>query len=204
MTDIKEHILTTSTELFLDLGFKSVTMDEIAAQLGMSKKTLYSHYSTKEALVEEAFLHIYNNVCSGIDCIVNESINPIEELYDVKKWVMTSLKGDKTSPIHQMQKFYPRVYSKISKMQFEFMQNCITKNITQGIKMGLYRDTLDINFVSRVYFVGIQGIKDLHLFPTDLFPVNALYDQYLEYHLRGIVTPAGRNILNRLINSNHD
>jgi len=204
MTDIKQHILHASTEMFLDLGFKSVTMDEIAGQLGMSKKTLYSHYSTKEVLVEDAVLHIYHTVCTGVDHIIDESINPIEELYDIKKWVMTSLKGDKTSPMHQLQKFYPRIYSKINAMQFEYMQNCITKNIQIGIKMGLYRDTLDIGFVARIYFVGIQGIKDLHLFPTSEFPVNQLYDEYLEYHLRGIVTPAGRIILHKLTNSNHD
>lgn len=204
MTDIKQHILKESTEMFLNHGFKSVTMDEIASALGMSKKTLYSHYSTKEALVEDSFLGVYHMVCNGIDHIIDTSFNPIEELYDIKKWVMESLKGDKTSPIFQLQKYYPASYGKINKMMFGFMQNCITKNITQGVAMGLYRDTLNIDFVSRIYFVGIQGIKDLHLFPTEQFPVNALYDQYLEYHLRGIVTPAGRNILNKLINSNHD
>lgn len=204
MTDIKQHILHISTEMFLDLGFKSVTMDDIASQLGMSKKTLYSHYSTKDALVQESFLHVYHKVCAGINTIVENSANPIEELYDIKKWVMESLKGDKSSPIYQLQKYYPAIYGKINKMMFGFMQDCITKNIAQGIKMGLYRDTLNMDFVSRIYFVGIQGIKDLNLFPTKQFPVNQLYDEYLEYHIRGIVTPAGRTILNNLINSNHN
>ncbi len=204
MTDIKQHILHTATEMFLDLGFKSVTMDELASQMGMSKKTLYSHYSTKDALVEESFLHVYNKVCAGIHTIIENSANPIEELYDIKKWVMESLKGDKSSPIFQLQKYYPVIYGKINKMMFGFMQDCITKNIAQGMKMGLYRDTLNIDFVSRIYFVGIQGIKDLHLFPANQFPVNQLYDEYLEYHIRGIVTPAGRTILNNIINSNHN
>lgn len=179
-------------------------MDEIASHLGMSKKTLYTHYSTKDSLVEDAFLNLYQVTCSGVDHIISCSINPIEELYDIKKWVMTSLKGDKTSPIFQLQKYYPAIYTKINRMMFGYMQNCISNNMQTGIQMGLYRDSIDPNFVARIYFIGIQGIKDLNIFPVAQFPVNALYDQYLEYHLRGIVTPAGRTILNKLINSNHD
>lgn len=204
MSQNKEHILTQSMELFLSLGFKSVTMDDLAAHLGMSKKTLYSYFSTKEALVEAATLKLYDTVTQGVDNICDTSTNPIEELYDVKKWVMTSLKGDKTSPMHQLQKYYPAVYSKINSMQFNHVQDCIQKNMNAGVAMGLYRDSVKTAFVSRIYFVGIQGIKDVNLFPVDHFPVNDLFDQYLEYHLRGIVTPAGRTILNKLINSNHD
>lgn len=204
MTDLKNEILAKSTEKFLDLGFKSVTMDDISAEMGMSKKTLYSYYKNKEELVTAVTMNIYHTICTGIDHICAHSDNPIEELYDIKRMVMTSLKGDKTSPIHQLQRYYPRVHQKISAMQFNYMQDCINKNLDIGIEKGLYRDSIDKAFVSRIYFVGIQGIKDLHLFPSAQFPVQELYDHYLDYHLRGIVTPAGRKILNQITNTNHD
>lgn len=204
MTDYKKEILEKSTEMFLDLGFKSVTMDDISTVMGMSKKTLYSHFKNKEELITAVTLSIYHNICGGIDHICATSQNPIEELYDIKKMVMSSLKGDKTSPIYQLQRYYPRVHQKISAMQFEFMQDCVNKNLEAGILKGLYRDSINKAFVSRIYFVGIQGIKDLHLFPVSQFPVQELYDHYLDYHLRGIVTPAGRQILNKITNTNHD
>ena len=84
------------------------------------------------------------------------------------------------------------------------MDECIYRNVERGIELGLYRDNVNKTFVARMYFIGIQGIKDLSIFPADQFPQDQLYDQYLEYHLRGIVTPAGRKILNQLTNSNHE
>lgn len=204
MTDFKTEILQKSTEMFLDLGFKSVTMDDISSEMGMSKKTLYSYFKNKEELITEVTLAISNTICGGIDHICSTSTNPIEELYDIKKMVLKSLKGDKTSPIHQLQRYYPRVHQKVTAIQFEYMKECVNKNLELGIEQGLYRDNLDKDFVSRIYYVGIQGIKDLHLFPSTQFPVQKLHDHYLEYHLRGIVTPAGRKILNLITNTNHD
>nr|WP_201770873.1 TetR/AcrR family transcriptional regulator [Nonlabens ulvanivorans] len=201
---MKTEILQKSTEMFLDLGFKSVTMDDISSEMGMSKKTLYSYFKNKEELITEVTLAISNTICGGIDHICSISTNPIEELYDIKKMVLTSLKGDKSSPIHQLQRYYPRVHQKVSAIQFEYMKECVNKNLEIGIEQGLYRDNLDKDFVSRIYYVGLQGIKDLHLFPNTQFPVQKLHDHYLEYHLRGIVTPAGRKILNLITNTNHD
>jgi hypothetical protein len=179
-------------------------MDDIASDMGMSKKTLYSHYKNKEALVHDVTLGLYTTICCGIDRICETSSNPIEELYDIKKMVLTSLKGDKSSPIHQLQRYYPKVHNKVKSMQFDYMQECVNKNLTLGIEKGLYIPTINKDFVSRIYFVGMQGIKDIDIFPYPQFPVQDLHYQYLDYHLRGIVTPAGRKILNKITNTNHD
>lgn len=205
MTETKKNILSTSLDLFLTLGFKTVTMDEIASKLGMSKKTLYTHFKNKGKLVDECSVHLCDHICKGVDHIIEgETENAIEELYTVKKYVMQHLKSDDASPIYQLQKYYPDVHKKITDMQFEHMDNCISKNISRGIEKGLYRDNIDVKFIARIYFIGIQGIKNINIFPGNEFPVNDLYDQYLEYHLRGIVTPQGRKILNNITNTNHD
>ncbi|MFB0904208.1 MAG: TetR/AcrR family transcriptional regulator [Nonlabens sp.] len=205
MTKIKEQIIATSLELFLTLGFKSVTMDEIASKLGMSKKTLYTHFKNKSKLVEESSIHLCNHICNGVDHIVDEeNENAIEELYTVKKFVMLHLKGNETSPVYQLHKYYPEVHKKITALQFNHMEDCIKKNVTRGIKRGLYRDNIDVDFIARIYYIGIQGIKNLSIFPMQKFPMNELNDQYLEYHLRGIVTSQGRKILNKITNTNHN
>lgn len=190
--------------MFLNLGFKSVTMDDISSDLGISKKTLYSHYKNKEALVNDVTVGLFTTICCGIDRICEIAHNPIEELYDIKKMVLSSLKGDKSSAMHQLQRYYPKVHRKIQSMHFDHMQDCVNRNLDQGISQGLYIPTINKDFVSRIYFVGSQGIKDFNLFPADKFPIQGLYEDYLDYHLRGIVTPAGRKILNKITNSNHD
>ena len=128
----------------------------------------------------------------------------IRKLYEIKKFVLVHLKDEKSSPQYQLQKYYPKIHESLKQKQFDVMQDCVVINIKRGMELGIYRENLNIEFVSRIYFSGIINIKDQQLFPLKLFPVHTLMDEYLEYHLRGIVTPKGRKILNKIINSNQD
>ncbi|KQC30425.1 TetR/AcrR family transcriptional regulator [Flagellimonas eckloniae] len=199
---MREKILHKATELFLNLGFKSVTMDDLANEMGISKKTIYSHFENKTKLVEESTMDLFWYISNGIDEIVALKKNPIEELYEIKRFVMLHLKDEKSSPQYQLQKYYPKVHTSLKNKQFETMQDCVVDNVTRGIEMGIYRDNLNVDFVSRIYFSGVTSIKDNGLFPLQVFSVTQLMEDYLEYHLRGIVTPKGRKILNSIINSN--
>ncbi|WP_291864667.1 TetR/AcrR family transcriptional regulator [Maribacter sp.] len=201
---MKDLILKKATDMFLNLGFKSVTMDDLANEIAISKKTIYSHFKNKSELVQEVTMDMFCNISEGIDSICALEKNPIEELYDIKKFVLLHLKDEKSSPQYQLQKYYPKIHNTIRQKHFEVMQDCVVINIKRGIDLGIYRENLNIEFVSRIYFSGITNIKDQQLFPLEIFPIRTLMDEYLEYHLRGIVTPKGRKILNTIINSNHN
>jgi len=204
LPDMKEKILQKATEMFLNLGFKSVTMDDLAQEMGISKKTIYTHYENKTKLVEESTSHLFCNISEGIDYICSLNKNPIEELYEIKKFVMLHLKNEKSSPQYQLQKYYPKIHESMKVRQFDVMQECVLGNVKKGIELGIYRENLNIDFVSRIYFTGVINIKDQKIFPVEKFPITELMDNYLEYHLRGIVTPKGRKILNSIINSNQE
>lgn len=201
---MKEKILDKATELFLDLGFKSVTMDDLAYEMGISKKTIYSYFKNKTKLVEETTSKLVCTISTGIGQIRELHKNPIEELYEIKKFVMLNLKNEKSSPQHQLQKYYPKIYDKMHSGQFELMEECIEENLQRGIDQGIYRENIQVDFISRIYFSGVTSIKNQKIFPMHKFPVATLMDEYLEYHLRGIVTPKGRKNLNTIINSNHE
>ncbi len=201
---MKEKILNKAMNMFLNFGFKSVTMDDLAREMGISKKTIYSHYENKTKLVEDCTLHLFKTISEGIDHICLLGKNPIEELYEIKKFAMLHLKNEKSSPQYQLQKYYPKIHETVKQKQFEVMQACVLDNVKRGISDGIYRENLNIDFVSRIYFSGVISIKDHRLFPVEKFPMTALMDYYLEYHLRGIVTPKGRKILNSIINSNQE
>ncbi|MFT6370233.1 MAG: AcrR family transcriptional regulator [Maribacter sp.] len=201
---MKETILNKATELFLEQGFKSVTMDDLANEMGISKKTIYSHFENKTKLIEESTSHLLNSISCGIDGIRELHKNPIEELYEIKKFVMLHLKDEKSSPQYQLQKYYPQIHEVMRTRQFEMMEDCVLANIKRGIEQEIYRENLNMDFVARIYFSGVTSIKDLKLFPVHKFPIRQLIDDYLEYHLRGIITPEGRKILNKIINSNQE
>ena len=199
---LKEKILKKAEELFLTFGFKSVTMDDIANKMGISKKTIYTHFKNKTQLVKETTLKVFESISEGIDCICSLNKNPIEEIFEIKTLILEQLKGEKTSPQFQLQKYYPEIHNTIKKKQFDIMQDCVINNITKGVLQGLYRPEINIEFVSRIYFLGMTGIKDEDLFPSEIFSKKQLMENYLEYHLRGIVTEKGLTKLNQIINKN--
>jgi len=201
---MKKNIILKATELFMKLGFKSVTMDDIAKEMGISKKTIYTHFNNKETIIGVVTDHVFETVCHDIDAICDLNQNPIQELYAIKKRVMQYMQKEKASPTYQLQKYYPTIYNNIKQRQFSYMQQCVVKNLHRGLEQDLYRKNIEVQFVARIYFNGITGIKEESLFPHTMFEGETLYEMYLEYHLRGIVTPKGRNILKKLIQSNQD
>lgn len=197
---MKEKIITKAGEMFITLGFKSVTMDDISNEMGISKKTIYTHFKNKTSLVKETTLALFHVISHGIDCICELNQNPIEELYEIKKFVMLHLKDEKSSPQFQLQKYYPEIFNTLKVKQFETMQRCTVRNLKKGVKLGLYRENLDLELISRLYFIGVSGIKNDMLFPIEKFSKVKLMEDYLEYHLRGIVTQKGLITLNKFIN----
>lgn len=196
---MKDKIIDKASEMFLSLGFKSVTMDDIANELGISKKTIYFHFPNKSKLVEGTAMHVFNKISHGIDCICAIKKNPIEEIFDIKNFVRDHLKDEKSSPQYQLQKYYPKVSKTLKKKQYEVMNECVKDNLTRGIALGLYRDNLNLEFIARLYFNNMVCLKDQDMFPLKDLSMNELMDNFLEYHLRGICTIKGQEKLNKII-----
>lgn len=200
---MKEDILKTAAELFLNLGFKSVTMDDIANAMGMSKKTIYHHFENKTILIKETVLYMFHFISTGIEDIRAEENNPIEETYKIKQFLMTHLKDEKSSPQYQLQKYYPKIFDDLKAKQCCVMEDCITTNLKNGVALGLYRDTIEVEFISKIYFSCMMALKDKELFPLNNFSMQNLMENYLEYHLRGICTKKGLETLSTYISTNN-
>ena len=192
-------ILEKTRELFLTIGFKSVTMDHIANEMGISKKTIYNFFENKTELVKEVTSYMFNSITKGITEIKKTSDNPISEIYDINLFLIKYLKKESVSPLYQLEKYYPLIHKEINKKQFDFITTSTTGSLKNGIKLGLFRKDIKIDFISRLYFKGMIGIRDLDTFPTKLYdPVNLKID-FIEYHLRAIVTDKGLEKLNVFI-----
>jgi len=195
---LENQIITNATELFLSKGFKSVTMDDLASSMGMSKKTIYTYFKTKNILVNEVSNYLFDSIRAGINHIISQNYNPIEELFVVNDFVQKNLKNENSSPLYQLQKYYPKIHESLMQKQFEVAHECILNNLKRGIENEIYREQLDTGFISRIYFVSITGIKNDELFPKENFPAHRTVTTYLDYHIRGIAKPKGVEILEQI------
>jgi AcrR family transcriptional regulator len=192
---MKEKILQKASDLFLNLGFKSVTMDDIASEMGISKKTIYSHFSTKLKLVQASTFYVLDKINSGICDICSGELNPIEEVFTIKSLIMDQLKDEKSSPHYQLQKYYPKIFKLLKDKQFESVNECVKHNLERGIDQGVYRKEMDLDIITRFYLNGNAGLLNYELFPINRFSTSKLKDTFLEYHIRAIATDKGLKIL---------
>ena len=188
---MKSVIIEKATTLFLQLGFKSVTMDDLAVSLGISKKTLYIHFENKHQLVKEVAYSIFEKVTKDIIKIKKGASNPIEEFHCVKIEAMKYLGNEKTSPNYQLQKFFPKIYEDFKTKEYQYLGELVKNSLQNGIDLGFFQNDIDVEFVSRLYLNGIRGIRDIEIFPIEQFKIEDLFEKYLDYHLRAIVTPKG-------------
>ena len=195
---MKEDIIHKASELFLTYGFKSLTMSDMAQEMGVSKKTIYAHFDSKDDLVKATTDHVHHEIDKGIDDIQARKLNPIEEMFTIKSFVMEVLMGNRGAPEHQLQKYYPDIHSSMRSRQFNKIQGCVVENIHRGIDEGLYRESLNIKFIAKIYYIGITGISDQDIFPPDEIPSRHLYENFLDYHFHGIATKKGRKKLSKI------
>src|SRR6187402_3568135 len=110
---MKDKIISKATELFLRLGFKSVTMDDIANEMCISKKTIYKFFCNKEILIEESTEMVHKTIHESIDTVVAKNYNAIQENFEVKKIFKEMFKSGETSPVYQLKKHYPEIYNTV-------------------------------------------------------------------------------------------
>ena len=185
---MKDQILIKATDMFLTLGFKSVTMDEIATEMGISKKTIYKYFSNKELLIEESTQLVHQEVRETIDTIVAKNFNAIEENFQIRRMFKEMFKYSETSPVYQLKRHYPEVYQKVVGYQIEICEGCFRDNILKGISEGLYRENIDVENYVKFYYTLIFSISENTALERD---ANNLEHIALEYHIRAMATSAG-------------
>ena len=188
---MKEKIITVAIDLFSKFGFKSVTIDDIAEKMSVSKKTIYAHFPKKETLVETSVMQHFDIIIEKMMFISKHSKDPIIELYQMNKEALKYLSNEKNSPIYQLQKYYRSIYQKLQIKEFTALWGMFSKSIERGIKTGLFRSEINIDFVTRIFHNGIRGIQDSELFPVEKYKNEQLLVQFTEYHLRAICTQQG-------------
>ena len=185
---MKEKIIEKAGEMFLSLGFKSVTMDEIANALGISKKTLYKYFSTKHSLVEATTISLHDACFSLIQKTTNQGYNAIKENFEINKIFKEMFKNASSSPIYQLKKYYPKIHEKTMKKEMILFSECLKTNLEKGIAQGFYREDVNIELATQFYFsLGIS----IHENTIENHKIPKLEQEALVYHTRAIANKKG-------------
>ena len=129
---MKEKIITVAIDLFSKFGFKSVTIDDIAEKMSVSKKTIYAHFPKKETLVETSVMQHFDIIIEKMMFISKHSKDPIIELYQMNKEALKYLSNEKNSPIYQLQKYYRSIYQKLQIKEFTALGGCFLKALKEA------------------------------------------------------------------------
>lgn len=200
---MKEVILKKAGDTFLKLGFKSVTMDDIANELGISKKTIYKYFKNKAELVDETVVFMHETMHKEALKVYNLGYNAIKENFEVNKVFKGFMQNLDDSPLYQLQKYYPETYHKIMSDEYCLFKDCLFGNIQKGINEGLYRKEIITEQVIKFYFSLIMSVHDSKLYNYKKNTINKLELNVLEYHTRAIATEKGITILEEQLELNN-
>lgn len=185
---MKERIIAKATEMFLKLGFKSITMDDIAGEMCISKKTIYKYFINKEVLIAESTETMHKSVHEIIETIIKENYNPIQENFEIRKMFKGIFQSAENSPLYQLKKHYPEIYDKVLSQELQEGYRYLRHNLEKGIRDGWYRPDLDIEAASKLFYILNFAINENTQSERE---AQELEMKALEYHTRAIATAKG-------------
>jgi AcrR family transcriptional regulator len=190
-----EKIVEAAGKVFMRLGIKSVNMDDMARHLGISKKTLYLYVKDKEDLVKRTVTSFCDNEDKQIKAICSRGLNAIDESLEIMKWVSMMLHHMHPSVAYDMEKYHPEIYFDLWNNRQKFIVECILDNLKKGQKEGLYRKDFNADVISKLYIGRMNVMFDQKLFPQQEYSLTELYMELATYHVRGIASPKGIEML---------
>ncbi|MCZ2248380.1 MAG: TetR/AcrR family transcriptional regulator [Bacteroidia bacterium] len=193
----EEKILSGAQNLVFKYGIKSITMDDIAKHLGMSKKTIYSYYKDKDDILSKLvdFILEYNE--KQITEISNRSKDPIDEIFQTMKIMADTFKRINPVLFFDMMKYYPSIYNRFNDFKEKVILANIEDNLKKGQELKLYRTDLNNKIIARLRLLQINIIIDGEEFSEEQFNTVEVHLQLLDHYLHGICTIKGHKLINK-------
>lgn len=196
----EQDLFLRVVELFKKYGVKSVTMDDISRELGISKKTLYQIVKDKRELVDKIMDFEFDTNFECFSQINKRDLNAIDELFEVNKYMMSQLKFHSHSFEYDLKKYYPDIHQRIHTRKLEVMYASVVENINKGKKEGLYRSELKGELIGKLYVARMVNVQDDEFFTLDDFISPEVFKEYFIYHIRGLANKKGIEHLEKNLN----
>ena len=199
MTD---EIIPAIRDIYAMYGIKSVTMDDLARELGVSKKTLYEHFSDKEEVVRKVIDFMITEHQTAYESIIDQpGTNAIDELLLLSRFISEQLKSINPSFSYDLKKYYPGVWNHLLNYKSQTVFKQIMANISKGVKEGLFLENLKYEIIAHVYVSRMDLFSPGGLPELETFSFHEVFRTLFEYHVRGISNERGQQYLQGLLKS---
>ena len=189
------RIKETARGLFMQYGLRSVSMDDIAAKLGMSKKTIYQYYADKDELIEAVIGEELTHNQTICERDRKSSANAVHEIFLAMEMVVELFSAMNPSLIYDMQKYHPKAFLKFQRHKDDYLYNIIRENMERGIEEGLYRQDINLDIMAR-YRVESMMLPFNPDFHTRLkYNLARIQEEFIIHFLFGLASPKGYKLI---------
>ena len=172
-------------------------MDEIANQLGISKKTIYQSFNDKDELVLEVFnAHMNEN---KNQCLIDqqEAENAVHEIFLAMDMTEDMLKALNTSILFDLEKYHPNTFNKFKAFKNDFLYKMIFENLKRGIQEELYRADINVDVIARMRLGTVMFSMNIEIFPPGKYKLVEVEQEILMHYLYGVTTPKGVKLIQK-------
>jgi len=202
--DKKTEIISQAIMLFMRYGIKSLTMDNVAGHLGISKKTLYQYVSDKKDLVKQGVNFLIEHEKSILCNTMEDSKTAIDELIGTTKCVSSEIGEMHPSVIYDLQKYHPGAWKLMETHKKEFIYNLVLNNLKRGVKEGYYRNNINPLVIANIYIGMVDYILNPENSMTKILSMQKLHLEIINYHIKGIANEKGIAYLKEVLKTNGD
>jgi AcrR family transcriptional regulator len=195
--EAQERIVGKAHELFMRYGIRSVSMDEVANQLGISKKTIYQFYTDKDALVEDVIDIELTKSEQGCTMHKKQSENPIHEIFMAVDMLLEMLSQMNPTLIFDLERYHPKAFRKYSEYKNKFLLSIIKENIDTGKADGLYREEINADIIARFRLASIFLVFNPEWLPMGKHALPAVITEITDNFLYGLTTPKGQKLVQK-------
>jgi AcrR family transcriptional regulator len=191
-----ERLIKGAREMFFRYGVKAITMDDIAKQLGISKKTIYQFFPNKDSLICEVSRTFLKEQEETVALLAEQSRDPVDEILKLAEHMAVTFQNMNPSLLFEIEKYHPSAYKIYLQHKNDCIKDSIVSNLEKGIKEGLFRKELNVEILAILRMVEINMIFSPYQFPPST-RIADIQSQLIDHFLHGICTLKGHKLINK-------
>jgi AcrR family transcriptional regulator len=198
MIEKKLKIMEKASEVFARFGIRCLTMDDLARELQISKKTIYTYFRDKDDLINQTLQLKFDQDILHHHQVKADSQNAIEELFHISRDFSNTMANIHPAVFTDLQKYHSVAFARMEKHKWEFVVSIMQDNLERGLAEGLYRPQMDVEIIARSYVAATDTMYNGHTFPPDQYRHDDVFFELLHLQVHGIASEKGRIYLEEM------